>query len=88
MMTPTPRAFGKLTGVVMDFELAGDILPMHNHGLDDAHITIVTKGSFKAHGDGWEMTLVTGNVIDWPANQPHEFIALEPNSRLVNIQKG
>lgn len=29
-----------------------------------------------------------GNVVDWPAHQAHEFIALEPGSRLVNIVKG
>ena len=61
---------------------------MHTHGENDTHISVVSKGSFKAHGDGWEITLVAGNVVDWPAHQEHEFIALEPNSRLVNIIKG
>ena len=85
MKTVLSFNFGKIDGSTQDFSEVGDTLPMHIHG---NHISIVAKGSFKAHGDGWEMTLVTGNVVDWPANQAHEFIALEANSRLVNIQKG
>ena len=88
MMISKPIAFGNLTGMMYDYPEAGDVLPMHTHDETNNHISIVAKGSFKAHGDGWEMTLVAGNVVDWPANQAHEFIALEPHSRLVNIQKG
>ena len=87
MMQVLPITFGKLNGTRYDFPLAGDVLPMHMHGENDTHISIVSKGSFKAHGDGWELMLVAGNVVDWPAHQAHEFIALEPNSRLVNIVK-
>jgi len=87
MMELSAISFGKLNGTRYDFPLAGDTLPMHTHGETDTHISIVSKGSFRAHGDGWELTLVAGNVVDWPAHQAHEFIALEPNSRLVNIIK-
>jgi quercetin dioxygenase-like cupin family protein len=48
----------------------------------------VSKGSFKAHGDGWEMILKAGQIVDWDAGQAHELIALEPDSRFVNIVKG
>lgn len=88
MMEVSLISFGKLSGAKYDFPLVGDTLPMHTHGDLDNHISIVSKGSFKAHGDGWELTLVAGNVVDWPAHQAHEFIALEPGSRLVNIVKG
>jgi len=27
-------------------------------------------------------------VADWKPNDPHEFVALEDNSRIVNIVKG
>lgn len=87
-MQVSPISFGKLYGTRYDFTLEGDVLPMHTHGKNDTHISIVSKGSFRAHGDGWELTLVAGNVVDWPAHQAHEFIALEPGSRLVNIVKG
>ena len=88
MMQFSPISFGKLNGTRYDFPLEGDALPMHTHGENDTHISIVSKGSFRAHGDGWELTLVAGNVVDWPAHQAHEFVALEPGSRLVNIVKG
>jgi len=88
MLQQKPLAFGNLVGTVYDFPEAGDVLPMHQHDEVGNHISVVSKGSFRAHGDGWDMTLVTGNVVDWPANQAHEFIALEPDSRLINIVKG
>jgi len=80
--------FGKLNGSIYDAAAAGDMLPMHTHTESDVHITIVARGSFKAHGDGWEMTAKAGDVIDWKVGQRHELIALEPNSRFVNIVKG
>jgi len=79
---------GKLSGSIYDFPDAGDALPMHSHGESDVHITVVARGSFKAHGNGWERVLSAGDVADWKPNDPHEFIALEENSRIVNIIKG
>jgi hypothetical protein len=61
---------------------------MHNHTEDDVHITIINNGSFNAHGDGWELKLSQGQVVDWKVGQAHELIALEPNSRFINIVKG
>jgi quercetin dioxygenase-like cupin family protein len=81
-------ALGKLSGSIYDFPDVGDALPMHSHGEADVHITVVARGSFKAHGNGWERVLKAGDVADWKPNDPHEFIALEDNSRIVNIIKG
>lgn len=78
---------GKLTGTIYTFEKAGDVLPMHTHNDVTAHITIVARGRIKAHGNGWSAEYGAGSVIDFPANQSHEFIALEDNSRIVNIIK-
>ena len=80
--------FGKLIGTIFDAPEVGDILPMHNHGEDDVHITIVARGSFRVYGNGWDIVGRAGDVIDWRPGQAHEFIALEPNSRFVNIVKG
>jgi quercetin dioxygenase-like cupin family protein len=88
MLAVNPFLFGSVRGTTLDFSDAGDILPMHRHEEADNHITVVAKGSFKAYGHGWEMTLVAGNVVDWPVRKDHEFVALEPGSRLVNIIKG
>jgi quercetin dioxygenase-like cupin family protein len=82
-----PLSAGKLSGNVYTFQKAGDVLPMHNHDEMTVHITIVARGKIKARGQGWEMEKSAGAVIDFPPNQAHEFIALEDNSRIVNIQK-
>ena len=84
MMHSQMRQFGKVTSIVFDFPEVDDILPMHSHTEADIHITIIARGSFKVHGDGWEMTAKAGDVIDWEVGQVHELIALEPNSRFVN----
>lgn len=79
---------GKLTGIIYDFENVGDELPRHNHGESDIHISIVARGKVKAFGDGWETEASSGTILDWEVGQYHGFIALEPNTRLVNIVKG
>jgi len=76
-----------LSGTIYDFEVAGDVLPMHDHDETNAHITVVARGSVKASGEGWERIFKSGAIIDFPANQPHEFVALEDKTRIVNITK-
>lgn len=88
MLEAKPFSFGKLNGSVYDFPMIDDVLPMHMHGEGDVHITIIARGSFKVHGNGWERVLKAGDVADWRPGDPHEFIALEANSRIVNIIKG
>lgn len=88
MPNATNINYGKLSGTVYDFKEVGDVLPMHTHGAEDVHITIIARGSFRAHGNGWERILKLGDVVDWKPGQSHELIALEPNSRFVNIIKG
>jgi quercetin dioxygenase-like cupin family protein len=82
-----PFSTGNLSGIVYTFEKMGDTLPMHTHAGGDAHITIVARGKIRAHGNAWEAEYSAGAVVDFPANQSHEFIALEDNSRIVNIIK-
>jgi quercetin dioxygenase-like cupin family protein len=83
----TPINAGKLSGMIYTFEQAGDVLPMHTHTAGDAHITIVARGKVKAHGNEWEAEYTAGAVIDFPSDQSHEFVALEDNTRIVNIRK-
>jgi quercetin dioxygenase-like cupin family protein len=83
----TQHVFGNLQVKVFDFPETDDTLPMHNHGEDTIHITIVSRGSMRIHGDGWEMIAKAGDIIDWEPGKRHEFVALEPNSRCVNIPK-
>jgi quercetin dioxygenase-like cupin family protein len=87
MLQVKPVTFGKLSGSIYDAPEVDDILPMHSHDEASVHITIIARGSFKVHGDGWEMVAKAGDVLDWKVGQAHELIALEPNSRFVNIVK-
>jgi quercetin dioxygenase-like cupin family protein len=79
---------GKLTGVVYLFEKANDILERHFHEAGAGHITVVSSGSVRIIGDGWEKELKIGNVMDLPDHESHEIIALEDNTKIVNINKG
>ena len=82
-----PLNAGKLLGMIYTFEKAGDMLPMHTHTGGNAHITIVARGKIKAHGNEWDAEYSAGAVIDFPTDQSHEFLALEDDSRIVNIVK-
>jgi quercetin dioxygenase-like cupin family protein len=88
MLQTKSITLGRLTGAIYDFPVSGDVLPMHQHSEGDVHITVVARGSFKAHGNGWERVLTAGDIADWKPHDPHEFVALEDNSRIVNIVKG
>ena len=80
--------FGKLRGSIYDFPEVGDELPLHTHTETDVHISVVARGKLRAFGDGWEQIVEVGMLLDWEPGVYHGFIALEPNSRLVNIIKG
>jgi quercetin dioxygenase-like cupin family protein len=76
-----------LVGLIQDFEFKGDILPKHNHNEYNVHITIVARGSVKVYSHDWEIEAIAGQILDFPPDQPHEFMALEDNTRIVNIIK-
>jgi len=78
---------GDLCGGIYDFEKAGDILPKHNHTEDNAHITIVARGKIKAYSHDWSIEATPGQILDFRPNEPHEFMALEDNTRIFNIIK-
>jgi quercetin dioxygenase-like cupin family protein len=78
---------GDLQGAMYDFEKSGDTLPHHNHDETSAHITIVAKGSLKAYSHDWEKVIMAGQLVDFPAGQPHELMALEDDTRIFNIVK-
>jgi quercetin dioxygenase-like cupin family protein len=88
MLLPKPLTdCGDLRGTIYDFEKSGDILTKHNHTEDNVHITVVARGRFKIYSHDWEMEATTGQVLNFQPNNPHEFMALEDNSRIVNIVK-
>lgn len=84
----TPLAVGDLRGTVYTFEKVGDTLPMHTHTDRDVHVTIVARGRVRISGpvigDG---IFSAGAVVDNDAPLTHEIVALEDDSRVVNIIK-
>jgi len=78
---------GDIVGSIYDFEFAGDVLPKHNHTEADIHITIVARGKIKAYSHDWSVEAEAGKILDFRPHEPHEIMALEPNTRIVNIQK-
>lgn len=78
---------GKLSGTIYDFPELNDTLEMHQHDENNVHITVIARGSFRVHGEGYDIISKSGDILDWQPNQLHEFISLESNSRIVNIIK-
>ena len=87
MLLNKPLNTGDLNGTILDFEVAGDILPKHTHDDTNVHITIVCRGKIKAYSHDWEKEAIAGQILDFRPNEPHEIIALEDNTRIVNIIK-
>jgi quercetin dioxygenase-like cupin family protein len=78
---------GDIQGIIYDFEKEGDVLPKHNHTEDNVHITIVARGKIKAYSHDWEKIAIAGQIMDFRVGEPHELMALEDNTRIINIIK-
>jgi quercetin dioxygenase-like cupin family protein len=88
MLTSIPLVnLGNIRGIIYDFSVTGDVLPMHVHTVDNIHITIVSRGSIRAYSHDWSQTATAGQVVDFRVGEPHEICALEDNTRIINIQK-
>jgi quercetin dioxygenase-like cupin family protein len=79
--------FGKLNCKIYNFSEIGDVLDEHTHDEESVHITIVCKGSLKMKFNLSEKIVKSGDIIDFKANQSHGFIAIEKNSKIINIKK-
>lgn len=86
--TVTPlENLGDIQGAIYDFASAGDILPKHNHTESTVHITIVARGRVKAYSHDWETEADAGQILNFRAEEPHELMALEDGTRIINIVK-
>ena len=86
LVKPLP-SLGDLKGAIYDFEVAGDVLGKHVHTEDNVHVTIIARGSIKAYSHDWEKEATAGQILDFRAGEPHEIMALEDNTRVINIVK-
>ena len=87
MLRSEVKVMGDLLLSLYHFEEAGDELPKHTHGFEDVHISIVTQGSIKAYSHDWEVVVTAGKTMDFKPFQPHGFIALEPDTKMIGIPK-
>lgn len=87
IVTAKTYKFNDLSILIYSFPKKDDILPKHKHDSDMVHITIVTNGSFKVSGPWGEIVAKPGQILDWAVGQEHELIALEDNSKFINILK-
>ena len=81
------KNLGDLNGFIYDFQFAGDVLPTHVHDEGSNHITVVARGRLKAKSDTWEREAGAGQIMDFVAGEPHELIAMEDDTRIINIVK-
>lgn len=79
--------FGDLVVEFFDMEEVGSGLNKHVHGEDYCHISVVARGSIKVFSHDWEKIVKQGQVVDFKIGQPHGMVALEENTRVINIRK-
>lgn len=85
-----PFKTDQISGRVYNFN-TGQGLPVHIHPITHRtnHITIIAQGSFVLSGRPAieDKIIKAGDVLDWIAEEPHGFTALEDNSILIQINK-
>lgn len=80
------RLEGSRLAVLYRFDVPGDGLPEHMHGPDMTHDVSCTRGRVMVYGPGleWVMPLKLGERAVFDSTSPHEIMALEPKSSVVN----
>ena len=84
--------YNSLKGTRYEFPKKDDILKAHYHSKGQGHITICQSGSVLIKSvyldSNWEKIAKVGDVCDLPDEEWHEIIALEDNTKILNIPKG
>lgn len=74
----------KTTLIKWYLKKVGAKLPLHFH--PNEQINFVEQGKIEVHSQGQRYVVTKGQVMIFPPNVPHEFIALEDNTIMVDIQ--
>jgi len=85
MLSSKSADFGGLRVIIHDLAAVGDTLPLHVHGIANVHITVVARGRIKAFSHDWEKEASAGAVLNFREGEPHEIVALEDGTRIVNV---
>lgn len=76
---------GNLFGIEYTFEKPGDRLPSHTHVAVDSHNVVVLSGSISLRSDDDTWTFHAGSVVDFPWQERHEIVGLEPGTTILNF---
>ena len=80
-------SIGDLRGFIYDLQ-RGEGLPLHVHGRDDVHITIVATGRIIVRGPTiTQYDVLAGGCVDFDAGAAHEIVAKADGTRIYNICK-
>lgn len=74
----------KTTLIKWHLKKTGTKLPLHFH--PNEQINFVEQGKIEVFSQGQKYVLAKGQVMIFPPNVPHEFVALEDNTIMVDIQ--
>lgn len=83
----TPISAGPISGGNIVYGAYTLTASAGSYALTGQSVIITYVGTGRTLGDGWEILAKSGDIINWEAGKRHEFVALEPNSRCVNIPK-
>ena len=75
------QIFEDYIGARYRFENIGDAIPMHIHGDDLSHDVTVEKGSVRVN----ERIVHQGETYKFNSHEPHEVVALEPNTVTFHV---
>jgi hypothetical protein len=75
---------GPVSGFLYLFDKAGEGLGLHVHDHTDAHNVYVLYGSVRVYGEIPTMELSAGMELPLEWDKPHEILALEDNTMLLN----
>lgn len=88
MIRHTFFEIGDAVGRVFIFEHRGEGLPMHSHPPSDEHSIrclagrVIVWGMRNSHR--WEITLEAGGSLLFDSAEPHEIVAVDDGSIIVN----
>jgi quercetin dioxygenase-like cupin family protein len=72
------------TTIRWELKKIGTTLPVHFHINEQTNF--VEQGSLEVHSQGEKYILSKGQIMIFPANVPHEFVALEDDTVFIDIQ--
>lgn len=87
MLSTKKIEFGAVLAGIYDFSEIGDEIAKHVHPEGEDHITVVCRGKVRVRSHDWMIEATAGQILDFKPGQPHAIMAIEDNTRIINIVK-